>query len=435
VSSARGIAFACAIALAAGCAASGGGNELGASEDDATALDRMLIGKAAQYPADTTLRARIDELDGSMAARRKMAWEIVAKVLAPVTIAAPADDAPKTMPRFQTWYSREDFLPMFDRLFRALPDDDKKTHARFGDKEIAEVFPWEATMATSLASFTKDRYLERLHELETPGGLHSLGGNGRALMSPSYVAHLLRSYPELVSCKPPAANDPPPNAENFAPCLDGELPIDAAAVKARWMPGGAPMPTYDTSPKALADKLARGDFGDGDATADPSDADIYTMQLSADTTMRLAALHIITKELRDWSWITLWWSPEPNTDFGADRPPAIAALGGPWASYKMCVVTGYAEKDPAQPGGPSTWCSNPYLEVGANNAQTNCIGCHQHGGTGETTQSILGAPDAFPDHARTKLRTNFPADYAYTTSAGLDLASSMKDVITALTPP
>src|SRR5262249_22313022 len=162
------------------------------------------------------------------------------------------------------------------------------------------------------------------------------------------------------------------------------FPIDAAAVKARWMPGGAPMPTFDTSPKALADKLARGDFGDGDGTADPSESDIYTMQLTPDTTMRLAALHIITKELRDWSWITLRWPPDPTSDFAADRPPAITALGGPWASYKMCVVTGYVEKDAAQPG-PSTWCSNPYLEVGANNAQTNCIGCHQHGGTGATT--------------------------------------------------
>jgi hypothetical protein len=290
-------------------------------------------------------------------------------------------------------------------------------------------------MATSLASFTKDRYVARLHELETPEGLHSLGGNGRALMSPSYVAHVLRSYPEIVSCAVPPAGAPPPTATSFAPCLDGEFPTDAAAVKARWMPGGAPMPTYDTSPAALAEKLTRGDFGGGDATADPGATAIYTMQLTPDTTMRLAALHIITKELRDWSWITLWWSPDPTSDFGADRPPAIAALGAPWTSYKMCVVTGYAEKDPAQAGGPSTWCSNPYLEVGASNAQTNCIGCHQHGGTGASTMSILGAPDAFPDHARTKIRANFPTDYAYTTSTGLDLASSMKDTITALTPP
>lgn len=430
---ARSVRFALVLALAAGCATRGDGT--GSSEDDADAIDRMIIGQAAQYPADPGLRARIDELDGSMAARRKMAWDVVAKVLAPVPIAASRDVAPQAMPRFQTWYSRDDFLPMFDELFRALPDGDKKTLAHFGERQIADVFPWEATMATSLASFTKDRWLARVKDLEAPGGVASLGGNGRVLMSPSYVAHVLRSYPELVTCAPPAAGAPPPSDTSFAACLAGEFPIDAAAVKQRWMPGGAPMPTYDTSPKALADKLARGDFGGGDGAADPGADAIYTMQLTPDTTMRLAALHIVTKELRDWSWITLWWSPDPDTDFGADRPPSIRALGGAWKNYKMCVVTGYAEKDPTQlAGGPSTWCSNPYLELGANNAATNCIGCHQHGGTGQTTASILGAPDAFPDHARTKIRSNFPADYVYTTSTGLDLTSSMKDTITALTP-
>ncbi|NIS36800.1 MAG: hypothetical protein GWN73_40355, partial [Actinobacteria bacterium] len=34
----------------------------------------------------------------------------------------------------------------------------------------------------------------------------------------------------------------------------------------------------------------------------------------------------------------------------------------------------------AAAGGPS-WCSNPYIEHGRGNARTNCIGCHQHGGS------------------------------------------------------
>jgi hypothetical protein len=160
----------------------------------------------------------------------------------------------------------------------------------------------------------------------------------------------------------------------------------------------------------------------------------------------------VTKELRDWTWITLWWAPDADADFGADRPDSVRALGGPWHNYKMCVVTDYAENDPAAgasfmasapslasaleaTNGPSTWCSNPYLEQGDHNAKTNCIGCHQHGGTTETTLSILGSPDQFPDNARTKIRSNFPVDYAFTTTAGLDLASSMRDTMTALTPP
>ncbi|MDB4938869.1 MAG: hypothetical protein JWP87_5841 [Labilithrix sp.] len=424
--------------LAAGCAASDADETLGAVEQGAQPIDRLLIGKAAMYPADKSMRARLPVLDASMVERRKEAWAIVQKIVAPVTIASKSSSAPHAalarLPRFQTWYSRDDVLPMFDRLFRALPDADKKAHARFGEHAIAGVFPWNATMAPSLASYTEERRAARLRELATPAGLHSLGKDARVLMSPSYVGHVLRSYPEIAACQVPREQEDPPSATNFAPCLDGELPIDAAAVKMRWIAGSSPMPTYDTSPSSLAAKLAAGKFGDGDGHASPDENDIYTMQLTPDTSMRLAALHIMTKELRDWAWITLWWSSEPDTDFGADRP---ASLGSPWGHYKMCVVTSYEEKDMAarmDAADPSSWCSNPYLEQGEHAAKTSCIGCHQHGGTAETTESILAAPERFPRGGRTKVRKNFPADYAFTTSAGLDLAAEIRAKIDALTP-
>jgi hypothetical protein len=420
-------------ASAAGCGSTKDGESVGSVEQDALAIDRMLIGRAAEYPADKTMRARLPVLDASMVERRKMAWDVVAKMLAPVVAASNV-----TLPRMQTWYSVEDVLPMFDRLFRALPDPDKVSHARFSESEIEAVFPWNATMAQTLASFTAERLAARQAELSTPSGAHSLGKDARVLMSPAYVAHLLRSYPEITSCQVPPASEVPPSATNFAPCLDGEFPVDAAAVKLRWMPASTPLPTYDTSPMSLAAKLTAGKFGDGDGTADPTENDIYSMQLTPDTSMRLAAVHVMTKELRDWAWITLWWSDDPTSDFGSDRPASITALGGPWGHYKMCVVTGYEDQDLTarmDANDPSSWCSNPYLEQGDHAAKTSCIGCHQHGGTAETTASILETPASFPDGARTKLRQNFPADYAFTTTAGLDIASLMKAKIDALTPP
>ena len=59
----------------------------------------------------------------------------------------------------------------------------------------------------------------------------------------------------------------------------------------------------------------------------------------------------MSKELDHWLWITLWWSPDPDSDFGADRPAAIAALPGPWRNYKMCVTSSYLEGDPDPRGG------------------------------------------------------------------------------------
>lgn len=177
-------------------------------------------------------------------------------------------------------------------------------------------------------------------------------------------------------------------------------------------------------------------------------------------------------------WITLWWSDHPDEDFGADRPNCsddsqdTDCIFEPWRNYKMCVVMQYEEKD-SDPGArlppslaealrsaknqfdPHTWCSNPYIELGTGNSRTNCIGCHQHAGSKaefpeghpdhgsdndvEPDDIILaGAPwpsgqpndkksgvgsphhwevlQRFPDGSRSKVRTNFPADYLWSYS-------------------
>jgi hypothetical protein len=456
----------------AACAASSKEENVDSSEQAAQPIDRLLIGQAARYPADPTLRAKAPVFEASMAERRKMAWQIVERVLMPVKISAekpepaeaqqPSSVEPSKimqppppvvahleLPRFQTWYSREDVLPMFDRLFRGLSDNDKRARKAFSPSAVDDVFPWNATMATSLASFTQERLDARKAELTTAAGVHSLGKDPRVLMSPEYVGHLLHSYGKILDCQPKGLsqiNDP----TQFAPCLSDEFPAAAVSVKTRWMPDSMSVPTYDTSANALRAKLAAGAFGDGDGQANPTEDEAYTMRLNQDTKTRLVALHIMTKELRDWTWITLWWSPDANSDFGADRPSTIT---GPFAHYKMCVVTAYDEKD-AAPGssftsanpslaaaltasaaeGPATWCSNPYLETSERAAKTSCIGCHQHGGTGETSDSVLADETKFPDFGRKKTRESFPSDYAFTTEGGLDLAAEFRSRVEALTP-
>jgi hypothetical protein len=219
-------------------------------------------------------------------------------------------------------------------------------------------------------------------------------------------------------------------------CTAGELPPDAVLIKADWRRAqfGETLATYDTSGPRMAVRLRPdgvSEWGPGDGQADPGAADIYTVKTPAESVYRLAALHIMSKELEHWMWITLWWSPEPDTDFGADRPSGIA---GPWRNYKMCVVTDYAEGDAnvggaggslgdalaavgRGPGGPS-WCSNPYIENGAGNAATNCIGCHQHGGTDLTSESILAEPRTYPHYGRTRVRNNFATDYLWALRGG-----------------
>jgi hypothetical protein len=150
--------------------------------------------------------------------------------------------------------------------------------------------------------------------------------------------------------------------------------------------------------------------------------------------------------------ITLWWSPDPDTDFGSDRPKTLAA---PWSSYKMCVVSDFG--DPAANDGLSH-CSNPYFERGRGNTRTNCIGCHQH--AGRATDDKLkasgkpididdtffdepvpaGADQAaadriaadnrqrrrrFPSDGRTRLGDLVPSDYVFSIMRGVAIAPNV----------
>ncbi|HEY5926760.1 MAG TPA: PPC domain-containing protein [Kofleriaceae bacterium] len=218
-------------------------------------------------------------------------------------------------------------------------------------------------------------------------------------------------------------------------CLAGEMPRDAVLVKADWrrkLPGEN-LPFFDTSAARMAERFAlESDWAMGDGTANPDPSSMYTMVLPNGNEFRMPALHVMTKELDHWLWITLWWSNDPDSDFGADRPANVAALPGPWRNYKMCVATAYIEGDPDPRGGAGgslgdalaavhggvgtpTWCSNPYLELGEGNAATNCIGCHQHGGTDLTPEGILAT---LPHHGSTRVRNNFFTDYLWAIKGG-----------------
>jgi hypothetical protein len=218
-------------------------------------------------------------------------------------------------------------------------------------------------------------------------------------------------------------------------CLAEEMPRDGVLIKADWrrqLPNEN-LPFFDTSAARMRERfLLEGDWAEGDGSSNPDATKIYSAVLPNGNQFRLPALHIMTKELDHWQWITLWWSPSPDGDFGADRPAAIANLPGPWKNYKMCTVTSYLEGDPDPRGGfagslgdsleavtggtdTPTWCSNPYLELGKQNAVTNCIGCHQHGGTALTPLQIL---EEQPNAGTTRVRNNFFTDYLWAIQGG-----------------
>ncbi len=521
-----------------------------------TAADRKLVGAASPYPADGLLRGREPALAASMAARRAAAWAAVARALEPVPFAIdPPSDVPARLPRWQTWYGKDDVHRMFQRLFRGLTPAQMRARTPFTDAALDLAFAWNPHAVEELESWPAARWQAYLDALDTDAEIVGVGGIDRVGYSPGAVRHLFRSYAPIVGCEghpppapladlpsagpvrmvheamilggceqrsfgpyfvgagesltarvdgaatvqlraggPTADVGPPPTGEpacddavcttagpaavwltvtasergpatltvdyheadpTWAPCLGGPFPLDAAVIKADWRRAefGILVPRHDTSAAGLAAMVADdGTWGSGDADLDPGPDQIYTLTLPSGARYRLAGLHLMTKELDHWLWITLWWSADPDDDLGADRPAAIAALPGPWRHYKMAVATSFRDQDldPAggalaptlaaalaqvYPAGRASWASNPYIELGHGNGLTNCIGCHQHGGTTLDSATIIGDAVRFPDHGRGQQRNNFPSDYSWAVTQGDRLGRMMADEVEFSTPP
>lgn len=442
---------------------------------------RALVGRAQPYPADETLPAIEDRLRTDMAMRRQIAWEIVARALEPVPLlglAERAEAAEEVMlpegevprvPRFQTWYGVDDFKRMFQFLYEGKDRAERLRREPFTEAELDEAEDYNASALDRSRRWPLERFLRYVEQLgvceegtpedECARRLQSnfsgaAAGNVRITYSPATVRHLLANYGNILACMERLSELPldatPTDEENFTFCYAQEMPADAVLIKAQWIRSDLErdMPVYDTDADTLSDLLGPTNTGTwpeaGHRRADPADDEIVTIRLRNGSTYRLAGLHVMTKELRHWTWITLFWSDRPDTDFGEDRPQAIRELGSAWSHYKMCVVVDYEEgaEDPgagldtlypslaaalrATPTESASWCSNPYVEEGRGNARTNCIGCHQHGASAVGADlDGDGSPDPFsleqvidderfyPSNGRTRQRDVFPSDYLW----------------------
>lgn len=422
---------------------------------EASDQGRMMIGRGQDYvPIAEDPATLFSRLESSMAERRATAWKVVEAVLQPQRLTANGQTF--EVPLWHTWYEGMRGNPEIATKIKLFFANVKRCQAEHCAKSPAEIARETMSAGTKdLAASLTDRNLtQKLRQFQVAGTTAPEAlGQGFTLFSPSFVEHLLANAKEVESCAANRArwDDAPPNGSQFSPCM-AEFPRSAVMIKAQWRPMASAATDPDTSATGMTALFARHEWPASSTSAgDP--AKMYAVQSRDGTTFGLQALHISTKDTREWMWITLWWSPQPNTDYGEDRPASIGRYnGGVWSNYKMCVTSAFREADPSpwssyERNRPSlaaalratygaldrerdpqpynevtTWCSNANVETQAGNGGTNCIGCHQYSMAWdegksdfaefyETYDPALGAK--YPQRGRSRRRSNFPGDFSW----------------------
>ncbi|MGE0789034.1 MAG: cytochrome c [Sandaracinaceae bacterium] len=456
---------------------------------------RRLAGVAAPFTPDPSLAENEERLRTDIEYRRQVAWATAHQVLEPVPLLGLAQNEETTeatevegepvpeVPRFETWYGIDDLVRLFQTLYEATTPAERAARVQFSTEAIDQAFVDNSTALDRSRRWPLERYLsyvealgmcaEGLTEEECARSINSnfsgaAVGNARILYSPGTARHILESYGPIMACLDELGTVTVDRAvtdeSNFTFCFEREFPADAVLIKAQWIRAdfAMGMPAYDTDAEALTRRMnGAGQWEEsGDRRVQPTADEILTIRLRNGDTYRLAGMHIMTKELRHWQWISLFWSDHPDDDFGADRPDGfLEGLDPVWSHYKLCSTVWYTEEDPDPAGrfdeshpslaaalravgaeqGRPTWCSNPYVEQGRNNARTNCIGCHQHGGaTVAHDRDGDDVPDAFDldrviaddpffeEFGRTQQREVFISDYLYSFNRVDDFAGMIR---------
>ncbi|HEY5711124.1 MAG TPA: hypothetical protein VIT38_04440 [Allosphingosinicella sp.] len=437
---------------------------------EASPEGRLLIGRGQDYsplPGDPVQLAATFE--GSMAERRRAAWRIVEAMLQPqrLTVNGTTYD----VPLWHTWYEGmgqnaevQQRIEMFIGELAACRADPACSRTR---AEIAREVVAASPTKNLVRSLAPNNFEQVLTQFRDPGANPSASlGRGFTLFSPSFLEHMLTEAEGVDRCSNRIAWDaPPPSQDQFSPCMR-EFPRSAVMVKTSWQRLDAANPrisSHDTSAAGVRQVIRNGSWQVPPDTSPAGPSSIYTVEASNGQRYGLASIHFSTKDIRDWVWISLWWSPNPSGDFGQDRPASIGRYnGGVWAHYKMCVTTAFEEGDPApwssfagqpqlaaalrasheeiatQAGPPpynrtTTWCSNPNLESHPGNGRTNCIGCHQYSHTWNRETDMQAEfsdtyarefADQFPQFGRSRRRLNFPAEFAW--SFGFEFAPEIR---------
>lgn len=409
-------------------------------------LEQDTILRSAQKPKapisdggpENASRAKftVAEIDNSMRARRNQAWATVQQVWQPVPVAGGK------VPAWMTWYEEQDIAQLYRELVSKQGAGSSLTPVEVSENVAAVLkeHPFK-DLQRSLSSVRLGKVLRQF----TFPGVPSLGpnrrpGTGVIYYNTAYVRHLLENAERIANCDasafprlsfpglsllPTSPGDSigidrlplqllPADPQNqWALCMDHEMPPEAIMIKVNW----TPVIRYDSSGYGYVNEHAI-DTSANMASALSSLPSGRWMEVPWSEDSRkmggikavgfrvtdeqgkeweLRGMHIVKKNLRRWMWTTVF-EAGGQWNWGADKPEALTREWSPFAYYGMCTVSNFRERDPtpwatydgkeehlqslaealravARVMQGAQWCSNPYIET--NMAFGNCIGCHQ----------------------------------------------------------
>jgi hypothetical protein len=370
------------------------------------------------------------EINRSMRARRDQAWMIVQQAWAPVSVSG------SKIPAWMTWYEEEDVAQLYRELLN-------RQNATRGDLDAAVDAVLNARPYKDLqGSLTSARLGKVLRQFTFPN-IPPLGPNrkpatGVIYYNTAYVRHLLKNAEQISRCDLgafPRLRFPGSSVLGSAPvesigidrlplqlpdpdnqwalCMDSEMPSDAIMIKVNW----TPVIKYDSAGQPYVEQHAI-DTSAKMASTLPDLPSGRWIEIPWDETARanggikaagfrvtdergkeweLRGMHIAKKIVRTWMWTTIF-EAGGKWNWGADKPNALIQDWSPLAGYGMCTVSDFRESDSAPWSAyegkgeqlqsladalkavgkvmqGAQWCSNPYIET--NLAFGNCVGCHQ----------------------------------------------------------
>lgn len=337
---------------------------------------RFLIGPAQRTQVPMPNAEEMVRLRRDIPYRNEWAWRFVEHWSAQVPFVKKPD---ATLPRWATLYEPEDAK----NLFTVADAADSVSSLGIGDWETAYLGQFEKS-----GLWSGDAFLRWLNPIaDSLEKLRGSMGLSRTLYDRSSLEHMYQHRESLKNCQ-------------NTPCFDEEFPLGTVIFKLAWqrLDKGFKIPVFFTGEADLKKRFdsVLGSWDEPDTYQDGSAFKGYTVSLRDGSRFGLVAMHAMVKTHSDWLWLTMWWN-------------GVSHLTVP---YQLCSVVDFQEESR---DGKRSWCSNPYFEKGPHNARTNCIGCHQHAGSGARQEWILSSDhgEAASHPALDRVRGDFPSDYVY----------------------